>query len=147
MRLTRQTDYSLRILMFCASSGNRISRVADIASAYQVSQPFIFKLLAKLVAANIVETTRGRSGGVRLAKAPTEITVGEVVRVSEENMSMADCFDADAPSCPLDLACQLKSTFADAQEAFLKVLDGVTIDDLAKPSAAVVNLLAQIENA
>lgn len=145
MRLTRQTDYSLRILMFCAASGDRISRVSDIAQAYSVSETFIFKLLKRLVDTGIVSTTRGRSGGIRLARSAGEITVGEVVRVAEDNMSIADCFDTNAPDCPLIASCQLKIAFEQALGAFLDVLDGVTIDDLSKPSAAVINLLAQID--
>lgn len=145
MRLTRQTDYSLRVLMFCAASGDRISRVIDVAQAYNVSQPFIFKLLSRLVSAGIVTTTRGRAGGIRLARPAGEITVGEVVRVAEDSLAIADCFDVEAPDCPLETSCQLKLAFEDARDAFLAVLDDVTIDDLSKPSAAVVSLLAQIE--
>ncbi|MEL6201179.1 MAG: Rrf2 family transcriptional regulator [Pseudomonadota bacterium] len=145
MRLTRQTDYSLRILMFCAASGDRISRVADIAQAYSVSETFIFKLLKRLVDANIVSTTRGRSGGIRLARPADEITVGQVVRVAEDNMAIADCFDSEEQDCPLVASCRLKVAFEQALGAFLDVLDDVTIDDLSKPSAAVINLLAQID--
>lgn len=131
--------------MFCAASGDRISRVSDIAQAYSVSETFIFKLLKRLVDADIVTTTRGRAGGIRLARPAGDITVGEVVRVAEDNMSIADCFEVDGPNCPLVASCQLKNAFSEALEAFLGVLDGVTIDDLSKPSAAVINLLAQID--
>ncbi|MEL6414229.1 MAG: Rrf2 family transcriptional regulator [Pseudomonadota bacterium] len=145
MRLTRKSDYCLRILMFCAASGNRVSRVSDIAAAYQVGQPFIFKLLGPLVSAGIVETTRGRNGGVRLGRPPSQITIGEVIRLTEDTLSLADCFEDDGPECPLETACQLRGVFSRALDAFLEVLDDTTIDDLSKPSAAVVNLLAQIE--
>lgn len=144
MKLTRQTDYALRILMFCAASGDRISRVQDIARVYNVSQPFIFKLLNRLVKAGIVETVRGRNGGIMLARQADAITVGEVVRLMEDTLSVAECFETEQTDCPLLTTCQLKGAFERAMRAFLSTLDAVTIHDLAKPSAAVTMLLAQI---
>ncbi|MDZ7824448.1 MAG: Rrf2 family transcriptional regulator, partial [Ahrensia sp.] len=65
MKLTKQTDYAFRILMFCAAGGGRLSRITDIARVYGASEPFLFKILQSLVGAGIVETVRGRNGGIR----------------------------------------------------------------------------------
>jgi Rrf2 family iron-responsive transcriptional regulator len=144
MKLTRQTDYALRVLMFCAANGNNVTRVSDVAQAYDVSQPFIFKLLQRLVRAGIVETTRGRNGGIMLGRAAAEISIGEVVRLMEESLEIAECFDPTDTDCPLLNNCLLKNAFRDALNAFLDKLDAVTIDDLAKPSAAVGLLFDEI---
>ena len=75
MRLTRQTNYAVRIMMYCAANSGRLSRIPEIASAYGVSELFLFKILQPLVEARLVETVRGRNGGVRLARAASEITL------------------------------------------------------------------------
>ena len=144
MKLTKQTDYAFRILMFCAAGGGNLSRVADISRVYGASEPFLFKILNPLVEAGIVETVRGRNGGIRLARPANRITLGDVVRVTEENFLMAECFEPDETDCPLVAHCRLTSALREALAAFMAVLDRYTIDDLARPSAAVINLLAMI---
>lgn len=145
MKLTKQTDYAFRILMFCAASGDSLSRVADIARVYGASEPFLFKILHPLVEGGIVHTVRGRNGGIRLARPAHEITLADVVKLTEDNFTMAECFDLDDADCPLIENCRLTSALREALDAFLGVLDKYTIDDLSKPSAAVINLLAMIE--
>lgn len=145
MKLTKQTDYAFRILMFCATGGDRLSRVADISRAYGASEPFLFKILHPLVEGGIVQTVRGRNGGIRLARPASEITLADVVRLTEDNFAMAECFQPDDADCPLIETCRLTSALREALDAFLDVLEKYTIDDLAKPSAAVINLLSMIE--
>ena len=145
MKLTKQTDYAFRILMFCSSGGDRLSRVADIARAYGASEPFLFKILHPLVEGGIVQTVRGRNGGIRLARPASEITLADVVRLTEDNFTMAECFDLDDSDCPLIENCRLTTALREALDAFMTVLEKYTIEDLAKPSAAVINLLAMIE--
>lgn len=97
MRLTKQTNYAIRMLMYCASTDTgSLSRVQEIAKAYGVSELFLFKILQPLVEAGLMETVRGRKGGVRLGKPAADITLYEVVRVTEENFAMAECFENDA---------------------------------------------------
>lgn len=145
MKLTKQTDYAFRILMFCAAGGDRLSRVADIARAYGASEPFLFKILHPLVEGGIVKTVRGRNGGIRLARPAREITLAEVVRLTEDNFTMAECFDGEDADCPLIENCRLTAALREALNAFLAVLERYTVDDLAKPSAAVISLLSMIE--
>lgn len=145
MKLTKQTDYAFRILMFCAAGGDRLSRVADISRVYGASEPFLFKILHPLVEGGVVQTVRGRNGGIRLARPASEITLAEVVRLTEDNFTMAECFDLDDADCPLIENCRLTAALREALDAFLAVLEKYTVDDLARPSAAVINLLSMIE--
>ena len=96
MRFTRQTNYAMRILMYCAANDERLSRVHEIAASYKVSELFLFKILQPLVEAKLVETVRGRNGGVRLAKHAEQISLLDIVRVTKESFSMAECFENDA---------------------------------------------------
>ncbi|MCC5777663.1 iron-responsive transcriptional regulator RirA [Nitratireductor sp. B36] len=131
MRLTRQTNYAIRILMYCAANEGRLSRISDIAEAYSLSDLFLFKILQPLVEHGFVETVRGRHGGVRLAKPAEEITLFDVVRVTEDNFAMAECFENDDAECPLVESCGLNEALRKALNAFFEVLAGYTISDLA----------------
>ena len=131
MRLTRQTNYAIRILMYCAANDGRLSRIPEIAAAYTVSELFLFKILQPLVEHKLVETVRGRNGGVRLARPAAEITLFDVVRVTEENFAMAECFENDATECPLVDSCALNEALRKALGAFFEVLESYTIEDLA----------------
>ncbi|TWH33683.1 MULTISPECIES: iron-responsive transcriptional regulator RirA [unclassified Aminobacter] len=141
MRLTRQTNYAIRLLMYCAANEGRLSRVSEIAAAYSVSELFLFKILQPLVEAKIVETVRGRNGGVRLARPASDITLFDVVRVTEENFAMAECFETDATECPLIDSCGLNAALRKALGAFFEVLEGYSIDDLVKARPSMRDLL------
>ncbi|PZN48543.1 MAG: iron-responsive transcriptional regulator, partial [Proteobacteria bacterium] len=118
MRLTRQTNYAMRILMYCAANNDRLSRIPEIAHAYSVSELFLFKILQPLVEQGMIETVRGRNGGVRLGRPADQITLFDVVRVTEESFSMAECFDSDT-DCPLVDSCALNSALREGFNVFL----------------------------
>ena len=141
MRLTKQTNYAFRILMYCATNTDRLSRVAEIAKAYQVSEPFLFKILQPLTEGGLIETVRGRNGGVRLAQPAADISLLDVVRLTEDNFSMAECFDNDASECPLLDTCKLSAALREALNAFFEVLAKYSIADLARPSDTLSFLL------
>lgn len=141
MRLTRQTNYAIRILMYCAANEGQLSRIPEIAKAYQLSELFLFKILQPLVENGLVETVRGRNGGVKLGKVATAITLFDVVRVTEDNFAMAECFEDDATECPLVDSCALNEALRKALDAFFGVLAGYTIDDLVKARPAIRDLL------
>ena len=131
MRLTRQTNYAVRILMYCAANNGQLSRIPEIAAAYSVSELFLFKILQPLVENRLVETVRGRNGGVRLGRPAEQITLFDVVRVTEESFAMAECFENDAAECPLVDSCNLNAALREALGAFFAVLEKHTIADLA----------------
>lgn len=132
MRLTRQTNYAVRMLMYCAADAENLSRIPDIAKSYSVSELFLFKILQPLAKAGIMETVRGRNGGVRLARPADQITLLDVVKTTEDNFAMAECFENDASECPLVDSCGLNSALRRALNAFFEVLSEYTIDDLVK---------------
>lgn len=140
MRLTRQTNYAMRILMYCAANDGRLSRIPEIAAAYTVSELFLFKILQPLVEHGLVETVRGRNGGVRLGRPAAEISLFDVVRITEENFAMAECFEADA-ECPLIDSCALNSALREALNAFFEVLGRYSIADLIAARPNVRSLL------
>lgn len=137
MRLTRQTNYAIRILMYCAANDGRLSRIPEIAAAYSVSELFLFKILQPLVENGLVETVRGRKGGVRLGKPAAEISLFDVVRVTEESFAMAECFENDATECPLVDSCALNSALREALGAFFHVLERHSVADLVKDRPAM----------
>jgi Rrf2 family transcriptional regulator, iron-responsive regulator len=132
MRLTRQTNYAMRILMYCAANEGRLSRVSEIAQAYSVSELFLFKILQPLVENGMIETVRGRNGGVRLGRLASEITLFQVVRATEDNFAMAECFESEEADCPLVDSCVLNEALRKALGAFFEVLESYTIEDLAR---------------
>lgn len=141
MRLTRQTNYAMRILMYCAANDGRLSRIPEIASAYSVSELFLFKILQPLVEAGLVETVRGRNGGVKLGRPATDITLFDVVRVTEESFAMAECFENDAAECPLIDSCSLNAALREALNAFFAVLERHTIAELVASKTDMRGLL------
>jgi len=141
MRLTRQTNYAIRILMYCGANQGRLSRIPEIAAAYSVSELFLFKILQPLVEHELVETVRGRNGGVRLGRAAADISLFDVVRVTEESFAMAECFENDATECPLVNSCGLNAALREALNAFFNVLSQHSIQDLVNARPNIGNLL------
>lgn len=141
MRLTRQTNYAIRILMYCGANEGQLSRIPEIAAAYQVSELFLFKILQPLVEHGLVETVRGRNGGVRLGKPAGDITLFDVVRVTEDNFAMAECFETDDSNCPLVDSCTLNAALGKALGAFFEVLQGYSIADLVRERPNMRGLL------
>jgi len=143
MRLTRQTNYAVRILMFCASS-DTLSRIGQIAEFYDISELFLFKVLQTLTKGGFVETVRGRNGGIRLARPAEEINLGDVVRSVEDNFDLAECFEQGERVCPLISTCGMNEALAEALNAFFNVLGQYTIADLSNNSRNI-RILAQLD--
>jgi Rrf2 family transcriptional regulator, iron-responsive regulator len=142
MRLTKQTNYAVRMLMYCAANNEQLSRIPEIARAYGVSELFLFKILQPLNKAGLVETVRGRNGGVRLGRPAEKITLFDVVKVTEDSFAMAECFEDDGDvDCPLIDSCGLNSALRKALNAFFDVLTEYTIDDLVKARPQINFLL------
>lgn len=131
MRLTRQTSYAIRTLIYCAVKQPELSRVADIAKAHSISELFLFKLIKPLVENGLLETVRGRHGGIRLGRPADDITLLDTIKLTEENFAMAECFEGGDVSCPLVDSCDVNAALREALGAFFEVLDSYTIADLA----------------
>lgn len=134
MRLTRHTDNALRSLIYIALHDETPSRITDIARRMGMSEDHAAKVIARLAELGFVNTVRGRSGGVRLARPADAINIGQVVRATEDNLDLVECFDPATNRCPIAPACVLAVALDEALNAFLAVLDRYTLAELsAKP--------------
>jgi Rrf2 family transcriptional regulator, nitric oxide-sensitive transcriptional repressor len=133
MRLTYQTDYALRLLMYLAVQGERRSSIHEVASQYGISENHLMKVTQKLAALGYVDALRGRSGGLKLAGAPEDLRIGEIVRAMEPDFAIVECFGEDN-TCNITPACALRHVLDEARESFLGVLDSYTLKQLvARP--------------
>ncbi|HXS51707.1 MAG TPA: Rrf2 family transcriptional regulator [Usitatibacter sp.] len=128
MRLTTFSDYSLRVLIYLGVREGRLATVSDIAAVYGISANHLMKVVHHLARHGYVETLRGKGGGMRLARTPAGINLGELVRGSEERR-LVECFEADS-SCRIEAACALRGILGEALESFFGVLDRHTLADL-----------------
>ena len=133
MRLSDYSDYTLRVLMCCAREPERRLTIAEIAESLQVSKNHLMKIVNDLARQGVLETTRGRGGGIRLLRAPATISVGEVLRQSETDFRMVECFDVTSDTCTLTPSCRLRGVLQKALNAYLSELDAVTLADIAPP--------------
>ena len=133
MRLSDYTDYSLRVLMYCTAHPGRLVTIAELAAQHGVSKNHLMKVVNDLARQGLLETTRGRGGGVRLLRQPADIRVGEVVRRSETDFRLVECFDLSRNACVLTPVCRLKLVFGAALAAYFEVLDGATLADISGP--------------
>lgn len=133
MKLTNYTDYSLRVLIYLATKSNdEKSTITEITNAYQISRNHLTKVIHQLGQIGAIETTRGRGGGIKLAKPPHEIGVGEIVRATEEDFHIVECFDKENNTCIITPVCKLRTVLQEALMAFMAVLDKYTIADIAR---------------
>jgi Rrf2 family nitric oxide-sensitive transcriptional repressor len=139
MRLTDYTDYTLRVLMFCALNPERSVTISEMAESHCVSKNHLMKIVNDLARQGLLQTTRGRGGGLRLLKKPAEINIGAVVRQTETDFRLVECFDSNHNSCTLTARCQLKQVFSQALQSFMAELDRVTLADVTRTSATSTN--------
>lgn len=141
MRLTTYTDYALRVLIFLAVHPERRPTIAEIAAAYGISKNHLMKVVVELGRAGEIVTTRGKNGGLGLARDPAAIGLGDLVRRTEPDLALAPCFDPVRAVCAIQPACRLKGVLAEARSAFLGVLDSYTLADLVLDPQPIAALL------
>jgi Rrf2 family nitric oxide-sensitive transcriptional repressor len=142
MRLTQWTDYTLRVLMYCAAYQERAQPVTitEIAGSHAISRSHLTKIVQQLGIWGLLETTRGRGGGIRLLKDAKDINIGNVVRLTETDFNMVECFDPLQNQCGLSQRCKLKGLLHQATASYLAVLDGMSLQDLLAPMASPVQM-------
>lgn len=142
MHLTQWTDYALRVLMYCAAFEEREQPVTigEIAEAHDISRSHLTKIVRQLATLGLLDTTRGRGGGMRLMRPPREIVIGAVVRATETGFDMVECFDGEHSVCRIRSNCNFKGVLERAMRSYLEVLDGVTLADLVPEQAAQVSI-------
>ncbi len=141
MRMTQFSNFAVRVLMYAALNHDKPSSVPDIARAYGVSYNHLKKAAAELRRLGYIESVRGRVGGVRLTRLPEDINIGAVIRATEGDITLVECFNADQNTCPLTPECELRRALHEALAAFFRVLDGYTLADLLRPGQRLSSLL------
>lgn len=143
MRLTRHTDNALRALIYLGiHTEEGPARITDIARRMGMSEEHLSKVIARLAQLGHVETLRGRDGGVRLARPAAEINVGDVIRGTEDNLNLVECFNPTTNQCPIAPACALAPALDEALTAFFSVLDRYTLADLTAKPRDLTRLMA-----
>lgn len=143
MHLTHFTDYTLRVLIFLGlqHGDDRLATIHDIAGAYGISANHLMKIVHHLSRQGYVNTVRGKGGGTRLARAPGEINLGEVVRGAEPGLVAVQCLRPGDSACPIAPVCELQHMLIRATDAYLQVLDRHTLEDLIRPKARLIRSL------
>jgi Rrf2 family nitric oxide-sensitive transcriptional repressor len=141
MRLTVYTDYALRMLMYLAAKPDGRATIAQIADAYGISKAHLTKVAHQLGLSGHVATTRGKGGGLSLARSAASIGLGEIVRQTEPDMALVPCFAPENAACPILSVCGLPGPLDEARAAFLAVLDRYTLADLVRRRGGLVRLL------
>ena len=140
MHLTLHTDFALRVLIHVGINDGHLSTIKDIADGFGISKNHLMKVAYQLAQAGYLETVRGRNGGLRLAKAPSQIVVGAVVRKIEPDFAVVEC-ENPGGYCRIERCCTLRSAIREAVHAFLEKLDEYTLEDLLRPKTKLRHLL------
>ncbi len=130
MRLTLHSDYALRVLIFAAVTSEKLVSTRQISESLGVSANHLAKVVNRLGHTGFLDIRRGRSGGFRLAREPKSIRIGDIIRATEPDFNIVECFDLKTNKCRIAPACGTTSIFRDAERAFLAVLDRKTLADV-----------------
>jgi Rrf2 family nitric oxide-sensitive transcriptional repressor len=130
MQLTLHADYALRVLLYLGSHPERVVSTQEISKGYGISKHHLVRVVQRLSEAGYVTISAGRNGGVALARSAEQIRIGDVVRSTETNLAIVECFDMKTNACIIAPVCQLKGVLQDALQGFLSVLDRYTLADL-----------------
>jgi len=141
MRLSTFSDYSLRVLMYLGVQPDRLATIAEIAAVYEISENHLMKVVHQLGRSGYIETVRGKGGGMRLAKAPPDIVLGDVIRQTESDFALVECFGDDS-CCRIQSACRLHAVLDEALNALFLVLDGYTLADLLEKPQSMVQAIS-----
>jgi Rrf2 family nitric oxide-sensitive transcriptional repressor len=147
MQLTQYSDYAIRTLLYLGLHREEVVPVTAIAEAYGISVNHLAKVAQMLTREGFVRAQRGKNGGLQLAQEPGSIRLGEVVRRTEPNFHLVECFDAAHNTCPIAGACRLARVLEEARGAFLRVLDAVTLGELLGNEQELVQLLGKAAQA
>ena len=136
MRLNSFTDFSLRVLIYLGLSRDDLSTARQISEAYAISHNHLGKVVHQLTKLNVIESFKGKGGGIRLKKEPHEINIGTIIRRLECESPLVECF-TETGSCVLNPACSLKKYLNEANNAFYSSLEKYTLADIIKPKSSL----------
>ncbi len=141
MRVTKRTNIAMRVLMFCAANNDRLVTKSEIARVCNASENHLAQIINQLAQLGFLHTQRGRNGGLELARPAGDIRVGDVFRVLEAHVPLAECFADVDNTCPLTHACRLRVALTDAAQAFYATLDPLTLESLICDNGALLSIL------
>ncbi len=141
MRLTTFTDYNLRVLIYLGLQEGELATISDIAAAYAISRNHLMKVVHFLGQQGYIQTLRGKSGGIRLARPASQINLGQLVRATEVNTALVECFSPDTSECCIAPACALRGILQRSLRAFYAVLDEYTLADILRNRGTLDSLL------
>lgn len=133
MKLSAFSDYTLRVLMFLAMERSRLATIPEIATAYGISENHLMKVVHRLARSGVIESVRGKGGGIRLAREPGDIRLGQIVRASEGGGPIVECLSGEPnalKSCKIAPVCRLTGILVQAFDALFTLLDQYTLADL-----------------
>lgn len=139
MKLTDYTDYSLRVLIYLAANPKTTVTIRHVSDTFGISKNHLVKIVQHLGQAGYIHTTRGRSGGICLGRRAADINIGAVIRVTEPDFGLVECF-REGNRCVITRTCGLRGILHQALQAYLEVLDGYSLQDLMDKSAAINQL-------
>ena len=142
MKLTTFSDYTLCVLMFLALNRERLATIPEIAAAYDISENHLMKVVHQLARSGVIESVRGKGGGIRLAREPEAIRLGQIVRASEGSAPIVECLSDEVSSCRIAPACRLTAVLSRAFDALYATLDEYTLADLVQSPRGLKVLLA-----
>jgi Rrf2 family transcriptional regulator, nitric oxide-sensitive transcriptional repressor len=140
MKLTRFTDYGLRVLIFVGVRGGDRTTIREISEAYDISRHHLMKVVSDLVRLGYLDAQRGPGGGIKLARPAGEIGLAHVVLDMEEDMNIVSCFEGEG-RCVIQAACRLREALKAALAAYLGTLEAYTLQDLITPNKALARML------
>ena len=143
MKLTAFSDYTLRVLMYLALERAGLVTIPQIAAAYEISGHHLTKVVQHLVAIGVVESVRGRGGGIRLARDPSEIRIGEILRSTESDAPIVGCLVGGEKACKIAPVCRLTDALVRAFDALYATLDEYTLADLVRTPKGLFRILIQ----
>lgn len=145
MNLTVHSDYAFRTMMLLAVRGTRSTTIQEIAEHYGISRGHLMVLVHRLGSQGFLENTRGRGGGIRLARPAEKIRLDEIVRATEPNFRMVECFDRENNQCLITKPCRLRRVFDEALDAWMAVLKKYTLADLVEKNPSLTRMLTAVE--
>ncbi len=144
MRLTDYTDYALRTLIYVAVHPDELVTIQRIADAFDIPKNHLIKIVQQLGQDGFLLTVRGRAGGITLGRPAVEINLGDVVRATEPDFRMVECFHGEDNHCVITRVCGLRGVLHAALRAYFEVLDGYTLQDLVDKPNAVNRALGEV---
>lgn len=141
MKLTSYTDYSIRVLIYLGINDDRLCTSSEISEFYGISRNHLAKIIHQLSSLNLIESFKGASGGIKLALAPKEINLGKLIRKTEPDFNIVECFNTNGNTCRISPICKLKSIFNESTNAFLKNLDKYSLKDILKNKSDLKKLI------